>query len=60
MRGNNDKRFTVKLLGVFHMDTENFSPIETRKTIKCVALWLIAIISVYKLFGLLSLIFQAA
>lgn len=42
------------------MDTENFSPTETRKTIKCAALWLIAIISIYKLWGLVALYFQAA
>ena len=42
------------------MDTENFTPTKTRKTIKCAALWIIAIVSVYKAFGLLAVLFQAA
>lgn len=42
------------------MDTENFSPVETRKTIKCAALWLIAVISIDQLWDLLALFLQAA
>ncbi|MDK4545141.1 hypothetical protein QG083_10240 [Kingella kingae] len=40
------------------MDMENFTPSETRRTIKCAALWLIAIVSVYKLFGLVALLIK--
>lgn len=58
MRNPNDKRFTVKILGVFQMDTENFTPTETRKTITHFSLWIIAILCVWKLLNWLTLSFS--
>ncbi|WP_269194831.1 hypothetical protein [Eikenella corrodens] len=40
------------------METENFSPEETRKTLKCAALWLMAVLAVWKLFVLAELLLR--
>lgn len=48
----------IKILGVFRMETENFSPEETRKTLKCAALWLMAVLAVWKLFVLAELLLR--
>lgn len=42
------------------MDTENFTPNETRKTIRHFALWIMAILFLYKVLGWIDVYFQAA
>ncbi len=56
---DNDKRFTVKLLGVFQMDAQNFTPNETRKTLRHIALWIMAVMVLAKLLGWLNIYIQS-
>ena len=48
----------IKILGVFRMETENFSPEETRNTLICAALWLMAVLAVWMLFVLAELLLR--
>ena len=58
MNGKKYSKTFIKILGVFQLETENFSPAETRKTLVCAALCLIAVISVWKLFDIAAAVLK--
>lgn len=58
MNKENYSKTHIKILGVFRMETENFSPFGTRKTLKCAAWCLVAVIAAYKLLSMIQTALQ--
>lgn len=54
MNGKKYSKTFIKVLGVFQMETENFSPRETRKTLVCAAVCLSVIVALWQLPEIIS------
>lgn len=58
MNGKKYNKTFIKILGMFQMEAENFSPAETRKTLVCATLCLTALIAVWKTFAVVELLLK--